>query len=456
MDMMPIREAAKFFGREYLLLRFYSAIANRQSISLIGSRHSGKSSLLICACLAEIQERFEVDLSRHIFMLLDLRGYLHKTSNDFFHIVSEEIMRQGRKQAGLSLSLEGQGEDAFSKILEKVNEQEHFPVLLLDAFDNITLNPRFGPEFLAFLRSHATMKMVSYVTATLLPLNEVSHQEVIGSPFFNIFHSIKVGALTREEARELVSIPAVYARMPFTEEEIAWTLKMAGRHPFFIQRTCSILFEEKLLAPQGSVDLQRIRKMAYRDLKPHFVDSWEHLSEPERLSLQDVARQPQSHHEEVSELSSSLFFRQFVRNTCNLNIFHLTAEELESALDMLYDLNKLGNTNLRHMKAVSWRLSESDVASSSLVERGLAIRQVLNEAHEHLQGSEMRKDSAPEWRMYNILDYRFFHKHRLTNEQVAARLEITSIRKYYRERSKAIEALLDVLFEMEKSIDFDE
>ena len=71
-DMMPIHEAAKFFGREYLLRRFYSAIANRQSISLIGSRHIGKSSLLTCACREEIQERFEVDL-RRAFVTSDIR-----------------------------------------------------------------------------------------------------------------------------------------------------------------------------------------------------------------------------------------------------------------------------------------------------------------------------------------------------------------------------------------------
>src|SRR5437588_1482171 len=90
-DLATVRNSTMFFGRTNLLRRLYAAIANRQSVSLIGSRHIGKSSLLWYACLPEIQEHSGFNLYRHIFVPLDLREYLRKTSEDFLHAVSKKI-----------------------------------------------------------------------------------------------------------------------------------------------------------------------------------------------------------------------------------------------------------------------------------------------------------------------------------------------------------------------------
>ncbi len=79
------------------------------------------------------------------------------------------------------------------------------------------------------------------------------------------------------------------------------------------------------------------------------------------------------------------------------------------------------------------------------------MREVLNEALERLQGNGIRRDAAPEWRLYNILYYRYF-KYHYKNEQIAARLEFSSTRQYFRDRLKAIEALLTILFEMEAAV----
>ena len=85
----------------------------------------------------------------------------------------------------------------------------------------------------------------------------------------------------------------------------------------------------------------------------------------------------------------------------------------------------------------------------STVERGMVIREVLKEALECLRGSGVRADLAPEWKYYNILYYRYFSRYHLRHEHIANTLEFTSIRQYYRERSKATEALLYILVKME-------
>jgi hypothetical protein len=146
-------------------------------------------------------------------------------------------------------------------------------------------------------------------------------------------------------------------------------------------------------------------------------------------------------------LSESDIFRQFVLNICQVEVFRITPEELEKALDKIDDPKALGETNLRLMKAVSKHISKRNEIPSA-VERGIVMHKVLKEAFERLRGSGVRTDLAREWKYYNILYYRYF-KYHLKNEQIAARLQFTSIRQYYRERNKAVEALLHILVKME-------
>lgn len=442
-----IRELDMFFGRRDLLRRVYEMVVHRQSASLVGPRGIGKSSLLWCTSLPQVQADFPFDLSRHIFVFLDLREYLQKTCEDFFQSVSKAIIAQGTK-AGLVLRMEGWGEDAFSNVLDQVAEQDFFPVLLLDAFDKVTLNNHFDLEFFEFLRAHASMGLVSYVTASIAPLYEVCHRGVAGSPFFNIFYPYPLESLTLEEAQDLITVPTQQVGIPFTDAEAALVLHLAGRHPFFIQRVCYTLFEEKSLQAGGEIDEQRLRKLAYRDLLPVFEDTWKQLSEKQHMLLLDEVQQKGKQQRELPELSESAFFRQFVRDTCQTELFRLTANELEHALDKINDPRALGDANLRLMKTVTRRLKRD--TGPSIVEKGMVIREVLNEAFERLRDGAIRVDSAPELMFYNILYYRYF-KYRMKNEQIAARLGITSIRTYFRERGRAIESLLDILFEMERT-----
>jgi len=147
----------------------------------------------------------------------------------------------------------------------------------------------------------------------------------------------------------------------------------------------------------------------------------------------------------LPELSESSLFRLFVRDTFKMHLFHMTKEELEKVLDKIDDIRALGDSELRHMSTVSMRFQQNTL---SAVERGMIVREVLNEAFERMHGNGLRRDAAPEWRLYNILYYRYF-KLRLKNDQISARLQFSSTRQYFRERTKAIEALLNILFEME-------
>src|SRR5215472_11874646 len=78
-----VDKAELFFGRTHILRQVFSAIDSKQSISLVGSRHIGKSSILTCMLLPEVQNLFEFDFSRHIFIPLNMADFRFSNCRDF-------------------------------------------------------------------------------------------------------------------------------------------------------------------------------------------------------------------------------------------------------------------------------------------------------------------------------------------------------------------------------------
>ena len=459
-DVMAVRDAQMLIGRSTLFRNLYSAIVAKQSISLVGSLHIGKSTMLFGLGFPEIQQRYQYyDMSRRILVFLDVRAHRHQTSEGFFRSVSQQIREQCQGIVPLRNSPPMKmGNDEFSAILDQIEAQGFHPILLMDAFDTVVRNQQFGEDFLSFLRSQALK--VSYVTASIAPLEKICHQGVTSSPFFNIFGKHYVEAFTWDEARTLITMPAERVGLPFTPHEVAWILRQAGRHPFFIQRVCHHLFEEKLQAG-NAVNLSRVKARSDDDLAPHYEKIWEHLTESEQEQLQykvlySTEQEPQQEEDAdddtandnlniVQALSESQLFRQFVSNKYRQQTFSLQVKDLESILEHLEDANFLGKCILCHFNIVSQRCKNDNAAS--VVARGVVVRKVLNEALEGMRGSSIRNDTALEWKYYNIIHYCYF-KGNLSNVQIAARLSISE-RQYYREKLKAIGALLQVLLEME-------
>ncbi len=448
-DITVVRDIDMFFGREQVLRKLFATIAKQQSFSLIGSLHIGKSSVLQYACRPEIQQRFHYNWAHHIFVFVDLREY--KTDIQFFESVSQQILLHCREVLDLpflSTKLDGDQSRIFSSILEQIQTHGFRLILLMDAIDSITRNQSFKPDFFTFLRGLATMGKVSYVTGSMSPLYDNCHEAIKTSPFFNIFLTHRLEALTQDEARELIVVPAQRAGILFSEQEIQWVLVQAGRHPFFIQRVCHYLFEEKYASQP--LDLPHVGAQAYKDLLPHFQYTWQCLSEREQELLMHKVQVPSVPILELPELTESALFCQFLRYYSRASTFELTVEQVENALDRLNDNRALGDSPLRYLALVTQR-SPTDAQTISTAERARILRELLTEAFERMRGIGPRSDNAPDWKLYNILYYRYFNRNRLKHEQIAARIACSE-RQYFRERIKAIETLLNELVEMEASL----
>ncbi len=448
-DYTAVRDPAMVFGREDELSELYEASHRLQSISIVGLRHIGKSSLFKHMGLPEVQakfaRRYPYQLSQRIFILIDLRDYLDKNREDFFISVSEQIFAHAREVANIRLPQKN-GADQLSELLEQIEKEGFHPVLLMDAFDKVTRNPRFDPDFFSFLRSLATRGRVSYITASKKPLHEMSHEQIMTSPFFDIFTTCKIGPLTPEAALQLIKVPAEKAGCSFAPEEVDWILDQAGRHPFFLQVTCRFLFDEKSKGDRSSIDIKRVHERVYSELLPHFAQVWEDLSEEQQKVVKQEIVTRNGATRQLPELSEPLLFRRYLYEQFNIDQFDITVKDVRDALDNLDDRDALAHSKLSDMHYILKHYHQEK--TPSLQKKGLLVYEFLKIAFERLRAGGVRNDTAFEWRNYNILYYRYFRYH-LASEKTAARLGIGSKRQYFREQEKAIQALLKELMEME-------
>jgi hypothetical protein len=436
-----IHEPDRLYGRGELFKRIFAVIAVYGSISIVGPSRIGKGSLLNCLRFEEFQSRYggayAKALSRKLFVFVDLRIYAHRSWDNFFKGVNREIVKQCRGIIDLG-KIPIEGSEGFTALLDEIADQEYSLVLALDSFEKLRENEPLSNDLPMFLRSEAAR--VSYVVASTMQLYEIFPKEPMSSPFYNIFlYREKIGVLAPADAQAMVVMPAKEAGLPFTAREVAWILKQAGAHPFFLQFVCHMLFEKKAAAPMEFVDLEEMEDEIYEAFYPQFEALWQVLDEREREKFRYELRQ-----EGLEEFYGSSLYRRFVEEQAGGKA-GLQVKDIKEALKRLSKPSDLGKSRLRQLKVVKRYLNDHTQASQS--EIGVAIREVLFVAWDHIKGQGHRTDSGPEWESYNILFYCYF-KHHMQNEQLGARLGV-STRTLYRKKNEALEKLFIAVLEME-------
>ncbi len=229
-----VRDAERFFGRTRELDEILSRLATMQSISVVGERRIGKSSLLY-----HIAQTGTARLgTAFTFCYLDLQGVL--SAEEFYERACELLDTAGSTHRDLERAIRG----------KKI-------VLCLDEFEQTTANPEFGTDFFNVLRSFAQTGELALVIATQRTLSDLYRVEAIPtSPFSNIFTLLRLGPLTDAEARELVTRPAEQVGQSFTEPEVDFILGVAGTHPYRLNIASTLLYEAKL---SGRVDFTQVR-----------------------------------------------------------------------------------------------------------------------------------------------------------------------------------------------------
>ncbi len=289
LNRVMIQHPIDFYGRKREIRRIYSRLdaPHPQSISIVGERRIGKSSLLNYIYNKKNRKANMQNYGDAIFAYLDFQRNVDFDTTKFidflFSVFSYET-GDGAQYTEREKSL-----DQLKDVIQELNDRGKRIILLMDEFESITKNEKFPESFFAFLRSMANTYRVAYVTSSYDELQHMCHnKDISDSPFFNIFSTLPLRPFSEEEARELIAIPSKRegaAIEPYADA----ILDMAGCHPFYLQIACSYVFEHLIDEPERIPDWEEIAAAFKDEVIPHYSFVWDRMDPQERENLSRLA-----------------------------------------------------------------------------------------------------------------------------------------------------------------------
>jgi len=188
LNRVMIKNPGDFCGRDKEVRKIYSRLdaPQPQSISVVGDRRIGKSSLLNFVYNKKIRKRNMQNYANAIFVYLDFQnsvGFDVQKFIDFLFNVFSFEMDDGSQYTKRPKTL-----DQLKDVVQELHEKGKRIIILMDEFEIITRNENFEEDFFSFLRSLANSFRVAYVTSSRDELQLMCHnKDISDSPFFNIF-----------------------------------------------------------------------------------------------------------------------------------------------------------------------------------------------------------------------------------------------------------------------------
>ncbi len=283
-----ITDATMFFEREEELDSIFSRLATSQSYSIVGQRRIGKSSLLYHICQPEVYRDRVSDPDQCAFTYLDLQTVGEPTRERFFSLALRKFAQASDERLHTDYE---PTYDSFRTFVEDSHDAGWGLVLCLDEFEVICGRGEFDSDFFAFLRGLGNSYNLAYVTASRWVLHELCHMgKIDSSQFWNIFTTLHLGLLKESGAHDLITVPFARSKVELSTEDADFVLRLAGRHPLFLQVACCHLFDAK---QKGDVDYTDVEARFRQEADPYFGYIWDHLKDEERLALYKLSRDEQ-------------------------------------------------------------------------------------------------------------------------------------------------------------------
>lgn len=306
----PIRDAHDFCGRAGVVNTALSLLDNAQCLSLVGARRIGKTSLLHHISDPCVLKAQGYDAQQYVFV------FRNTSCEQLGELDRKQILRamlaNAREAIGNAQMPNGVGGELppvetffdFTAELRKLAKGTGKLVFLFDEFEYLAQNPRLNPAFFAGLRSIAGSipgsMSVAYVTTSASNLLNITYADasVLGSPFFNIFSTLKIGLFDDDEVLELIQKPSQASGLKFSGETVQFIRNLADHHPFFVQIACFHAFE--MQSQKGKLtqpDYPILREDIDVELQSHLEYAWRHLTEEAKqvlMSLESAGEDPRN------------------------------------------------------------------------------------------------------------------------------------------------------------------
>lgn len=286
-----IRQAEFFFGRDSEINQILGLLRNGQSVSLIGPRRIGKSSLLIHLVRPEVRSALQMGDTQALFVLLDCQEFGGSPPEELYEAIFYGL-QDATKVAGLDIKVKTNHEPgtyrAVDRLLHEISKQDTAVVLLLDEFELLAANPQLTPYFFARLRGLTTKYGLAYLTASQRPLFDITaEEEILSSPFFNIFVTLPLGLFSQEEAQGMIAERLKGTTFTFSDDLITHLVSLVGPHPFFLHvagyHAYQALEQGKQLTSE--LDLLQLDDAIEVEAESHLGYLWQNLSADEQYAL---------------------------------------------------------------------------------------------------------------------------------------------------------------------------
>jgi hypothetical protein len=270
----------RFYGRSSQRADIKNRLGgiSAQSISIVGLRRNGKSSLL-----RYIRERpaefFQPD-QRPLIVSLDLQKAQFQSTAG----ILEGLRRGISAEMGSEPWQRGENDDPFvvDDGLEKVRKSGRRLVVLIDEFEQIgkrlTQFQDWGDDW----RAKASSSALALCIASTHPLDQIYQSCGLTSPFGNIFTTTTLGAFEDNEWRSLVRNGFKTGGRDLNDVDLALIFDLAGGLPYYTQMAASLLWQYN--------DSQHVKAEFVLQAVPRFSELWNDLKEAERDVLRYSAK----------------------------------------------------------------------------------------------------------------------------------------------------------------------
>ena len=285
-----IRQGQEFHGRDGEIHEILGLLRNGQSVSVIGPRRIGKSSLLLHICRPSVRSLFGLNSPKALFVLIDCQELGGSPAEEVYETLYTGLM-DAAESNGIALNRPATQPDpyrALDRLLYQLSQNGTAVVVLLDEFELLAANESLTPYFFARLRGLTTKYGLAYITSSQRPLYAITADEkVLSSPFFNIFVTLSLGFFTPEEGRTLFDERLEKTVIRFSAELRDHIIQLVGNHPFFLHIAGYHFYQAMSYGAKfsNSADYASIDAVIEVEAISHLNYLWDNLTKDEQYGL---------------------------------------------------------------------------------------------------------------------------------------------------------------------------
>ena len=284
-----IRQAADFYGREAEINQILGLLQNGQSVSLIGPRRIGKSSLLLHLSRSQVREPLQLHPPHKLFVLIDCQEFGGSPPEELYEALLDGLLDAAEEAEIKVKATQSPGTyRALDRALHQISKNDVTVVVLLDEFELLAANEHLTPYFFARLRGLTTKYGLAYLTASQRPLFAITaEEEILSSPFFNIFVTLPLGQFDEADSRNMITSRMEGSDFRFPDQLISYLICLVGPHPFFLHvaayHAYHALSQGKKI--EKKADFSQLDDPIEVEAGSHLGYLWYNLTEEEQYAL---------------------------------------------------------------------------------------------------------------------------------------------------------------------------